>query len=172
MVNGRVKLILVIAIICWVLLTIFILFLFWLSRSEVKDKYGMVNESGKIIAFEYSSFGGMDGSSTVKRIEKVNSQKAKITYRYETVSGKVKEKTKKVPVKALQEIDDIFVECDVANWGELKRSDLELLDAPTTRIVFITENESYAIYDYHETPKQGEGIFSNTITILEKYFDN
>lgn len=171
MVNGRVKLILIIAIICWILLTLFILFLFWLSRLEVKDKTGMINDNVEVVAFGFNSFGGMDGSRTSTTLEKVDSQKAKITYYYETVSGETEEKTKEVSIDALNEISRIFAECKVADWGELKTSDLMLLDAPTQSISFSTEDKSYTIYDYHIVPKKGKTIFTDTISVLDKYFE-
>jgi len=171
MVNGRVKLMLAIAIICWILLTLFILFLFWLSRLEVKDKTGMVNDNVEVVAFEYSSFGGMDGSHTSTTLEKVDSQKAKITYYYETVSGETEEKTKEVSVDAINEISNIFVNCGVAKWGKLKKSELMLLDAPTHSISFKTDKKAYRICDYHIVPKKGKTIFTDTIKVLEKYFE-
>jgi hypothetical protein len=88
MLVGRVKVVVAIAVICWILLTIFILLLFCLSRLEVKDKTGMINDNMEVVAFEYGSFGGMDGSSTSHSIEKIDSQKARITYYYESVSNK------------------------------------------------------------------------------------
>jgi hypothetical protein len=138
---------------------------------EVKDKTGMINDNMEVVAFEYGSFGGMDGSSTSHSIEKIDSQKARITYYYESVSGETKEETKEVSIDALNEINEIFTRCDVANWGELKRTDLMLLDAPTSYITFKTADKSYTICDYHETPKKGKMIFTDTLNVLENYFE-
>ena len=171
MISGRLKLVLIIAVICWVLLTLFILFLFWISHLDVKDKTGMINDNTEVVVFEYGSFGGMNGDSTTYTIRKIDSKKAKITYSYTNVSGDTKEKSKEVSIDVLNEISEIFIRCNVANWGKLKTEEPMLLDAPTTYIAFKTADEFYSIYDYHITPKKGSKIFSDTTNVLHKYFE-
>lgn len=56
MLKGRVKMIFVIALICWIILTIFILFLFWLSRLEVTDKPGMIGDYKEVLDSEHETF--------------------------------------------------------------------------------------------------------------------
>ena len=61
-------------------------------------------------------------------------------------------------------------ELGVLDWGELRPSELQLLDAPTTSVSFTYgDNEYYSVNSSRELPKNSAGFFTAFYEILDEY---
>lgn len=139
--------------------------------SSVVDKYGMVKTpEDDIILCRYSSGGGMDGSSESLEIRKSENGGTVITYDYTSLtSDKDISKSVEAPFTALEEIRDICKKYRVFSWGELKKSEVFILDAPVRSIYISTGEKEYSFSDMDEIPKNAWGITTEIYNIMKSY---
>ena len=139
--------------------------------SSVVDKYGMVKTpEDDIILCRYSSGGGMDGSSESLEIRKSENGGTVITYDYTSLtSDKDISKSVEAPFTALEEIRDICKKYRVFSWGELKKSEVFILDAPVSSIYISTGEKEYSFSNMDEIPENAWGITTEIYNIMKSY---
>lgn len=139
--------------------------------NSVVDKYGMVKTpEDDIILCRYSSGGGMDGSSESLEIRKSENGGTVITYDYTSLtSDKDISKSVEAPFTALKEIRDICKKYRVFSWGELKKSEVFILDAPVSSIYISTGEKEYSFSDMDEIPENAWGITTEIYNIMKSY---
>ena len=142
-------------------------------ENSVLDKYGMVKTpEDDIILCRYSSGGGMDGSNEVLEIRQTESGGTEISYEYSSVtSDKEISKSVEAPFTPLQEIRAICKKYKVFSWGELKESEVFLLDAPISRIYISTGKEEYSFGTTDEIFEKARGIITELYNVMENYIE-
>ena len=136
-------------------------------KGQVLDGPGMVNKT--VTSVSYDCSGGMDGGSLSMTLE-LNPE-GDCTFSYssrESWNSKEETRSYKVSREPLYRLEDIFKSCRVESWGELKRSEIEALDAPTKSIVFVYDGKSYRLSDGYEFPEEGRGIIGDVYDILNE----
>ena len=139
--------------------------------NSVVDKYGMVKTPEEdIILCRYSCGGGMDGSSETLEISASENGSAVVSYEYTSlISDKVKKESAVVSFNAIKEIRDICKKHRIFSWGELKDSEILVLDAPVTSIYVSTGQESYSYSSNNEIPEYAYGITSELYNAMKKH---
>lgn len=141
--------------------------------SSVVDKYGMVKTpEDDIILCRYSSGGGMDGSNEILEIRQSENGGTVITYEYTSLtSDKEISKSTEAPFTPLKEIRDICKKHRVFSWGELKKSEAFILDAPVSSIYISTGEVEYSFGNMDEIPENAWGITTEIYNIMESYIE-
>ncbi len=124
-----------------------------------------------ITSCRYYTGGGMEGGSSSIEVYKGEDNKFYLSYYNCPYNGAEEESyTLEVEADALTEIQQIFYSRGFLSWGKLEKSELILLDAPTTTIsVTYGDGEMYSVSDSDELPEKGVGIFSEIYSILSRY---
>lgn len=169
----KVKIILLISVICWVLLALFIALLLVATKFKVTDKPGMAGKNYEdVVAFSYNSSGDMRGSEIDISL-KTQGENVMITYfTRESHNDEGVTKTVNAPVSALEEINALFHRCGVQDMGKLKKSDIIELDGATIDIEFITAQNRYRIFSNDKIPEKAENIIPESYKILMRYYEN
>lgn len=138
--------------------------------NSVVDKYGMVKTPEEdIVLCRYSCAGGMEGSSETLEISVSENGSAVVTYEYTSlISDKVKKESVEVSFDAIKEIRDICKRHRIFSWGELKDSEVFLLDAPVTSVYVSTGQESYSYNSNNEIPEYAYGITNELYNAMKK----
>lgn len=139
--------------------------------NSLVDKYGMVKTpEDDITLCRYTSSGGMDGSSEYIEIYADENGNAVVTYEYTSLtSDKVKKESAVVYFDAIKEIRDICKKHRIFSWGELKDSEILLLDAPVTSVYVSTGQESYSYNSNNEIPEYAYGITTELYNAMKKH---
>ncbi len=139
--------------------------------NSVVDKYGMVKTPEEdIILCRYFCGGGMDGSSETLEISVSENGSEVVSYEYTSlISDKVKKESAAVSFDAIKEIRAICKKHRIFSWGELKDSELLLLDAPVTSIYVSTGRESYSYNSNNEIPQYAYGITNELYNAMKKH---
>ena len=139
--------------------------------NSLVDKYGMVKTPEEdIVLCRYSCGGGMEGSSETLEISVSENGSAVVTYEYTSlISDKVKKESAEVSFDAIKEIRDICKKHRIFSWGELKDSEVFLLDAPVTSVYISTGQESYSYNSNNKIPEYAYGITSELYNAMKKH---
>ena len=160
-----------------IILIVVILMIFSLSAikkyvdNSVRDKYGMVRTpEEEIVLCRYSCGGGMDGSSETLEIRMTESGKSVVTYDYSSVtSDKEILETAEVSADAIKEIRDICKKYRIFSWGELRKTEEILLDAPITSVYVSTSKAEYSYSSNDIIPEYGMGITTELYNSMIKH---
>ena len=158
-------------------LIVVILMIFSLSAikkyidNSLVDKNGMVRTpEEEIVLCRYSSGGGMDGSSETLEIRMTESGNAVVTYDYSSVtSDKEISETAEVSADAIKEIRDICKKYRIFSWGELRKTEEILLDAPITSVYVSTGEAEYSYSSNDIIPEYGMGITTELYNSMIKH---
>lgn len=147
---------------------------FWYYKTKfyVPDKGGMERDlSDTVISCSYSTGGGMEGGSMNMRI--YLNEKSEVWFEYYNqpfVGAEEESASYRVDNTAIEQIRQKCSEYGVLGWGELKYSEEQLLDAPTTSVSFAYgNNEYYSVNSNYDLPEKGYGFFSAFYEILNQY---
>ena len=151
-------------IICAVLLILMKVFI------KPLDKDGMINyREHELIGVMYSSSGSITGG--YKSITLMPDENGELWFDYESMEANGAEiitHHTKVDQTALDEFKTLCRQKELLIMGELKYSELTLLDAPTTTITFVLEKDLVVISSSHELPEHAYGLFSDVYRALMK----
>lgn len=139
--------------------------------NSVLDKTGMVRTpEEEIVLCRYSYGGGMDGSTEILEISMTESGKAVVTYDYSSVtSDKEISETAEVSADAIKEIRDICKKYRIFSWGELRKTEEILLDAPITSVYITTGEDEYSYNSNDIIPEYGMGITTELYNSMIKH---
>lgn len=137
----------------------------------ITDKTGMVHyPEDDIILCRYSSGGGMEGEYKALEICKSENGCAVVTYEYSRITTDEEySESAEVPFEALSEIRAICKKYEIFSWGELKDSEIILLDAPVTTVTVSTGDISYSYNSNQEIPEKAYGITSELYNVMNNY---
>ena len=160
-----------------IILIVVILMIFSLSAikkyidNSLVDKNGMVRTpEEEIVLCRYSCGGGMDGSSETLEIRMTESGKSVVTYDYSSVtSDKEISETAEVSADAIKEIRDICKKYRIFSWGELRKTEEILLDAPITSVYVSTGEAEYSYSSNDIIPEYGMGITTELYNSMIKH---
>lgn len=134
------------------------------------DKDGMINyREHELIGVMYSSSGSITGG--YKSITLMPDESGELWLDYESMEANGAEiitHHTKVGQNALDEFKTLCRQKELLIMGELKYSELTLLDAPTTTITFVLEKDKVVISSLHELPEHAYGLFSDVYHALMK----
>jgi len=151
-------------IICAVLLILMKVFI------KPLDKDGMINyREHELIGVMYSSSGSSTGG--YESITLMPDENGELWFDYESMEANGAEiitHHTKVDQTALDEFKTLCRQKELLIMGELKYSELTLLDAPTTTITFVLEKDLVVISSSHELPEHAYGLFSDVYRALMK----
>ncbi|MBE6108661.1 MAG: hypothetical protein E7192_08535 [Erysipelotrichaceae bacterium] len=151
-------------IICAVLLILMKVFI------KPLDKDGMINyREHELIGVMYSSSGSSTGG--YESITLMPDENGELWFDYESMEANGAEiitRHTKVDQTALDEFKTLCRQKELLIMGELKYSELTLLDAPTTTITFVLEKDLVVISSSHELPEHAYGLFSDVYRALMK----
>ncbi len=124
-----------------------------------------------ITSCRYYTGGGMEGGSSSIEVYTGEDNKIYLSYYNCPYNGATEESyTLEVGPGALTEIQHMLYSRSFLSWGKLEKSELILLDAPSTTIsVTYGDGEMYSVSDSDELPEKGYGIFSEIYYILSMY---
>lgn len=145
---------------------------YYKTKFYVPDKDGMIRDMvDTVISCSYSTGGGMDGGSMNMRIYLNGKNEVWFEYYNQPYVGADEESASfQIEDEAILKIRQKCSEYGVLGWGELKYSDEQLLDAPTTSVSFTYgDNEYYSVNSSRELPKNSDGFFSAFYEILDEY---
>lgn len=145
---------------------------YYKTKFYVPDKGGMERVlSDTVISCSYSTGGGMDGGSMSMRILLNENNEVWFEYYNQPFVGAEEESASyRVDNTAIEQIRQKCSEYGVLGWGELKYSEEQLLDAPTTSVSFTYgDNEYYSVNSSCDLPEKGYGFFSAFYEILNQY---
>lgn len=144
-------------------------FRFLLDHREVFDVYSddkILNDN--YFYCELSIHGGMSNQDTGFRLSFTDNDYAELEYHDVPMNGE-KEKKRKIRVdrNVVESCKEIYKKYGVLFWTDLKKSEIEALDAPTTTLKFSSSKASVSFTDDLEFPDNGHGIFAD----IEKLFE-
>jgi hypothetical protein len=145
---------------------------YYKTKFYIPDKGGMERDlSDTVVSCSYSTGGGMDGGSMNMRIYLNEKNEVWFEYYNQPYIGAEEESASfQIDAEALEKIRRKCKEFGVLKWGELRPSELQLLDAPTTSVSFTYgDNEYYSVNSSRELPKNSAGFFSAFYEILDEY---
>ena len=145
---------------------------YYKTKFFVPDKGGMERDlADTVVSCSYSTGGGMDGGSMNMRI--YLNEKNEVWFEYYNlpyIGAEEESASFQIEDDAILKIRQKCSEYDVLRWGELKYSELQLLDAPTTAISFTYgDNEYYSVNSNRELPENSEDFFSAFYEIINEY---
>ena len=161
-------------VIILIVVILMILSLFAIKKyidNSLVDKNGMVRTpEEEIVLCRYSCGGGMDGSSETLEIRMTESGKSVVTYDYSSVtSDKEISETAEVSADAIKEIRDICKKYRIFSWGELRKTEEILLDAPITSVYVSTGEAEYSYSSNDIIPEYGMGITTELYNSMIKH---
>lgn len=147
---------------------------YYKHKFYVPDKNGMVYSlTDTINSCRYESGGSMNGELTEARIFIKDNDKVWLEYHYRYPIGTDKEDINleyQIDSKAIDDIRDVCKKYGVLGWGNLKRSDIVVLDGATDEIALtFSEKEYYSFNTGLELPDGGEKIFDEILQTINKY---
>lgn len=143
---------------------------------EKVDGNNMENDYLKTLSkVEYSVTGGSLGGYKYLTLER-NGEEYKITYEYLECNGAeevFKEcNDSEIVAPIYQEIKDLIKNYDVLTWVNYPKSDLEILDAPTTNISIMLEDKIYGINNDIELKRSEDyTFFKEVVNLLNSVFE-
>ena len=141
--------------------------------NSLVDKYGMIKTTeDDIILCRYFCGGGMDGSSETLEIRVNESGKAIVAYDYSSlISEKEISESAEVSFEAMKEIREICKKYRIFSWGELKKTEEMLLDAPVTSVYVTTGEDEYSYSSNDIIPEYGMGITTELYNSMKKHLE-
>ncbi len=142
------------------------------KNDYILDGPGMVRETHDYIDFcSYYCGGGMEGGSETIELQRKADGTAIYNYWYCPYIGAEEEHIEKVyGEEVFSKISEICKRTGVLTWGALPKSELIVLDAPSTTISFTafgdTTYGSYSVCSTDELPESGKGIFTDIYNYL------
>ena len=170
--NNRMKVAITVILVGVVVIAAAVGVWYYKTKFYVPDKGGMERDlSDTVISCSYSTGGGMNGGSMSMRIFLNENNDVWFEYYNQPYIGAEEESASfQIDAEALEKIRRKCKEFGVLKWGELRPSELQLLDAPTTSVSFTYgDNEHYSVRSDYDLPEQGYGFFSAFYKILEQY---
>lgn len=145
---------------------------YYKTKFYVPDKNGMVRDlADTVVSCSYSTGGGMDGGSMNMRI--YLNEKDEVWFEYYNlpyIGAEEESVSYQIERDAIWKIRQKCSEYGVLRWGELKYSEEQLLDAPTTSVNFVYgDNEYYSVNSSRKLPKNANGFFTAFYEILNQY---
>lgn len=139
--------------------------------NSLVDKYGMIKTTeDDIILCRYFCGGGMDGSSETLEIRVNESGKAIVAYDYSSlISEKEISESAEVSFEAMKEIREICKKYRIFSWGELKKTEEMLLDAPVTSVYVTTGEDEYSYSSNDIIPEYGVEITTEIYNSMIKH---
>ncbi len=142
------------------------------KNDYILDGPGMVRQPHDYINYcSYSYGGGMEGKSEHIELTRRSDGSYTYSYSYCPYNGgeeTVIEKTFSDYEPVMDEIREICKRTGVLTWGELPKSELLLLDAPTATVSFrYFDNCFYSVNSDDILPEEGNGIFSDIYDYLK-----
>ena len=138
----------------------------------ILDGPGMVRDPHDYLTdCTYYNGGGMDGGSESIELRKQSDGTVIYNYWYCPYIGAQEEHIENVyGGEVFDKISEICKKTGVLSWGKLPKSELELLDAPTTSISFTVFGDSanghYSVNSNDVLPESGEGLFTDIYNYL------
>lgn len=145
---------------------------YYKTKFYIPDKGGMERDlSDTVVSCSYSTGGGMDGGSMNMRIYLNGKNEVWFEYYNQPYVGADEESASfQIEDDAILKIRQKCSEYGVLGWGELKYSEEQLLDAPTTSVSFAYgDNEYYSVSSIYDIPRKGSGFFTAFYEILNEY---
>lgn len=141
--------------------------------NSLVDKYGMIKTTeDDIVLCRYFCGGGMDGSSETLEIRMTESGKAIVTYDYSSLtSDKEVSESAEVAADAITEIREICKKYRIFSWGELRKTEEMLLDAPITSVYVTTGEDEYSYSSNDIIPEYGMGITTELYNSMKKHLE-
>ena len=142
-----------------------------MKNHHILDGPGMERQPHDYInSCSYSYGGGMEGESEHIELTRCSDGSYTYSYSYCPYNGgeeTVIEKTFSDFEPVMDEIREICKRTGVLTWGELPKSELLLLDAPTATLFFrYFDNCFYSVNSNDILPEEGNGIFSDIYDYL------
>ena len=165
----KIKIVVILIVVILMILSVFAIKKY--IDNSLVDKYGMVRTPEEdIILCRYSCGGGMDGSSETLEIRMSESGKAIVTYDYSSLtSDKEISESAEVSFEAMKEIREICKKYRIFSWGELKKTEEMLLDAPVTSVYVTTGEDEYSYSSNDIIPEYGMGITNELYNSMIKH---
>ncbi len=147
---------------------------YYKTKFYALDKNGMVfSLTDTITSCRYESGGGMNGELTQAQIFLKDNGEVWLKYHYRYPVGTDKEDVTteyQIDSKAIDDIRDVCKKYGVLGWGNLKRSDVVVLDGATDEIALnYSDKEYYSFNTGLELPEGGEKIFDEITEIIKQY---
>ena len=148
----------------------------WYHKTKfyVPDKNGMLYSlTDTITSCQYESGGSMNGELTEAEIYSKDNGEVWLKYHYRYPVGSDKEDINleyQIDSKAFEDIRGVCKKYGVLGWGNLKRSDILVLDGATDKIALkYSGREYYSFNTGLELPEGGEKIFNEIFNIIKQY---
>lgn len=137
----------------------------------ITDKTGMVRSpEDDIILCRYSSGGGMEGEYEILEICESENGGAVVTYECSRITTNEEySESVEVPFEALSKIRAICLKYKIFSWGELKDSEVILLDGAVTSVTVSTGEKSYTYNSIQEIPEHAYGITTELYNVMKEY---
>lgn len=137
----------------------------------ITDKTGMVRFlEDDIVLCRYSISGGIEGEYEALEITEAENGGAVVTYEYSRItSGEEYTERVKVPFEALSRIRAVCKKYGIFSWGEIKDSEVFLLDAPVTIVYVSTGDVSFSYNSNQEVPEYACGITTELYNVMKEY---
>lgn len=170
--DNKIKILIIVAIVVAILGAFVAGGVYYLRHKGVLDGDGMIRDLwNDVVACTYSESGGMDGSITELSITTDENGTTTVSYYHLPEMGAQETVTSRsVPDEAIFAIRRVCKEYGVFDWGDLPASEIQLLDAPTTRISFhLRTGEIITISDDRQYKGDDIKIFGEIYEILDSY---
>ena len=135
------------------------------SKDNLLDGDGMVND--RCLSCKYHLGGGMDGDSVSITVKENDNETA--TLEVVSCSGPYHEEITEnytVSFDSLEKIYQIYKKYKVSKWGELKKSEIQALDAPVVSVCIKTTGTTVSFDSTKEFPKNSFTIISEIRSVL------
>ena len=129
------------------------------------DGDGMVND--RCLSCKYHLGGGMEGDSLSITVKENDNETA--TLEVVSCSGPYHEEITEnytVSFNSLEKIYQIYKKYKVSKWGELKKSEIQALDAPVVSVCIKTAGTTVSFDSTKEFPKNSFTIISEIRSVL------
>ena len=129
------------------------------------DGDGMVND--RCLSCKYHLGGGMEGDSLSITVKENDNETA--TLEVVSCSGPYHEEITEnytVSFSSLEKIYQIYKKYKVSKWGELKKSEIQALDAPVVSVCIKTTGTTVSFDSTKEFPKNSFTIISEIRSVL------
>lgn len=165
----KTKILIVLAVVVLLVCSMFTLKVFF--GKIITDKTGMVRTpEDNIILCRYSASGDMDGECEILEIRESENGGAVIFYEYSRItSDEEYSESVEVPFEALSKIRAICLKYKIFSWGELKDSEVILLDGAVTSVTVSTGEKSYTYNSIQEIPEHAYGITTELYNVMKEY---
>ena len=163
------KIFIIAGIIVLVLIVSIFVFLRFID-STVVDKGGMINyREHELTGVRYNSSGSMEGGfHSIELLPDKQGQLWLTEEKQQANGAEIETKRIQATEEDLTQIRQLCVQYQALILGELKYSDLMILDAATDSVTFYLQDEMITISSLHELPDSSIGIISAVHHVLSE----